>query len=300
MKILGRHNKKDKRSPEKIFFDLSIEFKKYEKAFINNEEVSFTVKKILSKGVMIQIGSFSSYVHRFFFFNSILNDDIPYWKVVSPHLIGKTFKGKIAFLNRDNFYIKIDSENKPFESIPLDFNTLYKSIVVLGRRRKKFIFIDIGFHFNYRYGIHICFVHSSYVSDEEKFNQLESGDIYNVYFQGRSNTGEIFLSDSNHVFSLDSNEPKDFFYARKQATFLKSERDLENDSIINLFFELKEKDETIKIISPIIRKYYNRNVIKNLKSYFEDVERGSEFCCKIVGIDKRNRAYIGVVIPDWV
>lgn len=89
-------------------------------------------------------------------------------------------------------------------------------------------------------------------------------------------------------------------YTRKQVKFIKSERDEENNSIINLFFELKEKDETIKIISPIIRKYYNRNAINNLKSYFEDVERGSEFCCKIVGIDKRNRAYIGVVIPDWV
>lgn len=300
MKILKRYKKKDKRSLEKIFFDLTIEFKKYEKAYSNNEEVSFTVKKVLHKGVMIQIGSFASYLHRYFFFNSLFDYDIPYWKVISPYLVGKTFYGKIAFLNRDNFYIKIDSENKFFEPIPLDTNIPYKSIVVLGRRRKRFVFVDIGYHFNYQYGIHICFIHSSYVSDKEKFSQLEPGDIYDIYFQGRSNTGEVFLSDSNYIFSLDSDEPKEFFYALKQATFIKSERDEIKKSNVNLIFELKENNESIKIISPIIRKYYNRKAINDLKSYFEDVETGSEFCCKIIGIDMRNRAYIGVVIPDWV
>lgn len=294
MKILRRNKNKDIRSPERILFDLSNEFKKIEKAYLDDEEVSFTVKKVLYKGVLVQVGSFASYVHRYFFYNTLLNYDIPYWKIISPNLIGKTFKSKIANLNHENFHIKFDSENNVFGAIPLKYDVLYDGIVVL--RRKNFIFIDVGYHFKYRYGIHICFIHVSHVDDKDKFHQLKAGDIYPVYYQGYNQSDEIFLSDNNRVFSLDDNEPIEFIRMLKRVSFVKMETDFDNGSLVNLFFELREDGNIVKIICPVNRKYYGRKAIKDIKEVFSDAEVDQEFCCRIVDVDKINKTCIGKVI----
>lgn len=149
----------------------------------------FVIQSVLSYGFLVKIGGL---------YATITFNDMPWrynsledWQVVSSHLIGKEFYGKVTNIVRSTipFRIRVSAKSHIFNPKEL---TIYKEYQVLVVSKKKYgVFIDVGYHFQWKYGSVVSIIHKSAFPDLDDYEQAQRGQVISTYFHGKSMEGKL-------------------------------------------------------------------------------------------------------------
>lgn len=117
------------------------------------------------------------------------------WEAVAASLKGMSFYGKISRIDKTIdktgiFRIYVDATFTPMSQVELSVNECYKGIVTL--KKPYGVFVDVGYHFNWKCGSLPGLLHVSKFSDAETFQLCEPGQTIATTYLGKNEQGMCF------------------------------------------------------------------------------------------------------------
>ncbi len=150
-KLFGRKN-----SPGNKEYLIKL-VKNLERLKTENKSIPFTIIGVREKGFIVKVGGLYAYLS--FNYMPWKYSTFEPWKVVSKYLIGIRFYCKIYRIDKDPLFILINAKNHIFRNIKLTENSKYTGVVI--RKAKYGLFVDIGYHFGWKYGSFVGLIHKS-------------------------------------------------------------------------------------------------------------------------------------------
>ncbi len=155
-------------------------YAKIEQQYKDKHTVTFRICNINKNNFQVKIGGLYAYIPiwhmpwQYLYLES--------WHVILPTLIGKVFRGRIYSINRTPLSIHIDASMPQFKTITPDVNVPYSGIII--RKSDKSIILDIGYHFDWKFGSLISRLHSTAFKSPETFEDCIPGQVMSIYFAG--------------------------------------------------------------------------------------------------------------------
>lgn len=161
-------------------------------AFKNQENLNFKIVEPKEKGFLVKAGGLFGYVS----YNHMPWEyiSINYWNNASDFLINQIFTGKIHKLDENPISIIIDGKTQSFEKPQLTEFNQYRGIVL--NKAKYGLFIDIGFHFNWKYGSLLGLLHKSGLIDPTDYDNANNGKEITATFCGYNQEGKLIFGDN--------------------------------------------------------------------------------------------------------
>ena len=128
------------------------------------------------------------------------------WASIAPKLIDKVFFCKIHSMQKDPLLIIVNGEIPQFKKTELRIGEQYRGIII--GKIKGGILIEIGYHFNWRCGSFIGFLHKSQFDPEELFSICSVGDEINVFYQGLNEKGQLVYTQIGEIFDWNNEIPQ--------------------------------------------------------------------------------------------
>lgn len=120
------------------------------------------------------------------------------WIHVAPSLIGKKFYCRVILLDKDRISIHLDGNLPQFKQAELAIGGLYKGWII--HKATYGLFVDIGYHFNWRHGSIVGLMHKSQLRVPGDFDDMEAGTETEVIYLGEMIEGKIsFTQDETDV-----------------------------------------------------------------------------------------------------
>jgi hypothetical protein len=121
--------------------------------------------------------------------------DLAYWKCIFPTLAGREFKCKIMEAERkenERFHIVVDAGSHVFREMELIENAEYTGIIL--QKTKEETLIDIGFHFEWKYGSLCGFLPLADLINPETVQSYEPSEKITIAYKGRDERGLQFAA----------------------------------------------------------------------------------------------------------
>ena len=161
-------------------------------SYKNQENRTFKIVEPKEKGFTVKTGglfAFVSFQHLGWSYPSI-----EFWKNVSNYLVGSFFTGKIYKVSENPISIRIDAKNQNFGNPNLVKNCKYRGVIL--QKTKYGIFVDLGLHFNWKFGSLLGLVHKSTLTNESDYECWNNADEIVTFFQGFNENGQLILGDN--------------------------------------------------------------------------------------------------------
>jgi len=179
----------------------------------SQETIRFTIEDILIKGFKVKTGGLYAFV--LFRYMPWQYHDRKMWEAIFPIIVGNTFLGKIYKIkHKKQIYIVVDGNIPQFDELTLNIGEDYTGIVV--KKISNYIYVDIGYQFNWDYGSFVGLLHSSAFDSLEEFRKCEMGKEIEVKYWGRNKLRQLLLgkcdniNDGNDEIERFSNLPFDY------------------------------------------------------------------------------------------
>src|SRR5699024_5562828 len=101
------------------------------------------------------------------------------------------FQGKIHHVTKDPISILIDAAVYNYENPELEKSKKYRGIIV--QKSTYGLFVDLGLHFNWRFGSLLGLIHRSALTNETDYDRLNAGENIITKFQGCTKDGKLIL-----------------------------------------------------------------------------------------------------------
>ncbi|QTE22093.1 hypothetical protein [Polaribacter cellanae] len=246
-------------------------------SFENQENVVFKIVKTKEKGFSVKVGGLFAFVSFNHF--SWSYPSFEFWQNISEHLIGKYFTGRIYKLKEKPILIQIDAKEKVFEKVILKEYYRYKGVIL--QKTKYGLFVDLGVHFNWKFGSIIGLIHKSTLMNVIDYDNWNAGDKITTLFLGYNEDKQLILGD---------NIAKGIFF-RKQLGGL-----IGTVQKVNVVINKNGETEYFvfgkyKAIIPIKKEFYP-NFRTTAKKYTYELKDGDEIECEIIKINKKRDCFI--------
>ena len=225
------------------------------------KSLPFRIIRSKEKGFVVKVSG----LYAFVFFNHmpwkypIMAD----WCVVSPHLIGKIFYGKIHKINRDPLSIIIDGDVEQFRKPDLFEGGEYYGLVVHWKR-----------------GSMLGLMHKSQFEKISDFQQCNLGDVVEVAYQGLSKDGHITLGNKCELLEWVKGRPQELV---GQVIWVKVKVDIMLDN--QRFMVLDKYEGNLPVSSNI----YLRSEIRKIKKAKSELLDGEIISCEVIGFNERRK-----------
>lgn len=179
------------REDSREWFDQLIE--KADKQRQSQEVIPFAIDGIRSCGFVVRAAG----LYAFCYFNHMpwRYPKNEHWEAVYPHLHGKRFQGRVFKVNRDPVGVYIDGKVEQFAPAPLKEGEYYTGVIT--GQLPYGVFIDIGYHFDWRYGSLTGLRHRNQFASEEEMADCMPGTLISVKLQGADPKGHLAFGRRN-------------------------------------------------------------------------------------------------------
>lgn len=236
----------------------------------------FVIVSSNTSGFIVKIGGLYAHLpYRVMPWEYKLSED---WQVVSKYFIGTRFMGQVRHISTDQKPIQITISARFHNLLPkeLDRFNEYKAVVV--RKLRYGLFMDAGYHFNWKHGSFLGLMHKSSFGEIEGFENAQPGQILRTYFHGTTNTGKLVFGSFEFQSEWDTGE-LDNLIGTVQMVTVKVNKDEKMAFFVN---------DKYKTTIPITKAHYPKSDIKYLKEFKATLKNEDKFECIIYGISSHN------------
>jgi len=239
---------------------------------LNNRTLQFQIKSAKRNGFVVKVGgmfAFISYNYMPWEYKSI-----QHWRGVSKNLLNQKFFCKIHSIDENTMPIRIliNAENHRFEEKTLTENEQYKGVVI--HKSKYGLFVDLGCHFNWKFGSFVGLIHKSTYKNDDKLLSAIDGDIVESYYFGTKKNGEIILGNKYFQKEWLTGELENYVGTNRMAMVMTDETGKRG-------YFIDGKFRTVIHLNK--ERFPNR---KSIKKELNNLKLYSEFECKILRISK--------------
>ncbi|MDD3721581.1 MAG: hypothetical protein PHW92_03700 [Lutibacter sp.] len=265
----------DSKNDKDYLLDLLLNIKV---AYTNQEDLTFKIVASKKKGFTVKVGglfAFVSFQHLGWSYPSI-----EFWQNGANSIVGSFFTGKIHNIKENPISIQINAKEQNFEKPNLEKSTKYRGVIL--QKTKYGIFVDLGLHFNWRFGSLLGLVHKSTLTYESDYEKWNNGDEITTFFQGFNENGQLVLGDENLA--------KEWFTGKMEnltGTHQKVKVIINNHG--KKEFYVKDK---YKAVLPINTRMYPEYDILKIEKLFNELKNNQTINCKVIDVKYKTRKLI--------
>jgi ribosomal protein S1 len=233
--------------------------KNIEKQKKEERQLPFKIIEIRTSGFLVKVSglfAFISFNHMPWKYN-----DIDFWTAVSSKLTDKIFYCKIHLIKKHPLKITIDGKVHQFKKKEMEINEEYTAIII--KKLPSGVFVDAGYHFGWKYGSFVGFVHRSMFGTKDFLTDCSIGGELKVSYLGLNEKGQVVYQQAT--------EPHDFIDQIVRASVIKKTED-EIDLLVN--------GRHKGVLFPLMEDYseeYRKKIV-------EAVNNSPVIRCKVIGL----------------
>lgn len=167
-----------------------------EKHKLNQDTLPFKIVEAKNSGFLAKVKG----LYAFIGFNYMpwKYDTVDEWKAMAPSLTGNTFMCNIVDVNRDNNRVTLNGDVPQFDKAELTPGKKYIGLII--KIAKYGVFIDIGYHFDWKYGSLRGLLHKSLLAENEKMYDFVVGqEIMTVYQEHKDEGSLTFCNNQKKI-----------------------------------------------------------------------------------------------------
>lgn len=252
--------------------------------YLNNDvDVPFTIKSLKQHGFITKVLDRNAYVS--FSVMPWHYSNLEFWRPAAPFLIGYNFFGKLNTQNETGLFIYAKHSNH-FNVPPLKIDEPYSAILI--NRTKQRLVVELGYHYAWKYGSVVAYIHRDNYKNDEDYNKIKLGEVLDVFYWGEALNG---------IRICGSNDYNKFWLSREASTLvgktiaIKAHR---TSVTKQLFFTYNDEHKVIIHHSP---EYYLEPTYEQLSISLEQLQGNETLNVKVVNIDKYKKCIFGMWIP---
>jgi ribosomal protein S1 len=200
------------------------------------------------------------------------------WTAIAPNLIDKTFFCKIHKIDKDPIAIILNGELPQFKKAELIIGEEYKGLII--KITDYGLFIDIGFHFNWKCGSITGLLHKSQFAANAKKSDYELGQEITTVYQEINKNGQPVFSNDREKIDWQIGKPQELVGQTIWAKVIRQP----DSKTVNLLVKGKYKS-----ILTIDKQAYAPKHRKKLKKAKNQLKHGEIVNCEVIGFNKTNR-----------
>ncbi len=159
---------------------------------INSEEnLPFRIVDVKQSGFVVKLSGLFGYVS--FRYMPWKYDKKHYWLLVAPYLKNKKFYCRVHYFSRQPYSLLLNAEPAQFKKPELVQNESYTGVII--NKNRYGLFIDTGYHFNWKCGSITGLMHRSDIHQQKNFENAEEGNLIEVYYWGQNEKGDLRFGD---------------------------------------------------------------------------------------------------------
>ncbi len=168
---------------------LSQRVANFEKQIIEHENHPFKIVDIREKGFIVKTYGLFGYVS--FYHMPWKYKSVDSWRTVFPYIKGKVLFGKVYKFEKKPLLIILDGEIQQFKKPELFENTKYKGVII--NKTNFGVFVDIGYHYNWRFGSLSGLLHRLNFENEKLFEKSNTGELIELEFWGYAENKQLIF-----------------------------------------------------------------------------------------------------------
>jgi len=264
----------DPKKEKDYLHDLLLNIKK---AHANQESITFRIVKPKEKGFIVKVGglfAFISFNHFGWSYPSI-----EYWKNASKALVGSYFTGKIHNVEENPISIQVNGKEQVFNKPKLEKFSQYRGVIV--RKPKYGVFVDLGLHFNWKFGSLLGLVHKSSLINPTDYDNWNVGEQITIPFLGFNENEQLVLGDNRERGKWLTGEMDKLIGTIQKVSVVINENGKSE------FYVLGEHKSTISR-----KKELHPNLRTTVKKYIHGLKNGEIIDCEIIKMNKRKDGFV--------
>jgi predicted RNA-binding protein with RPS1 domain len=252
----------------------------------NFDTLPFKIVDLKDNGFLTKVKGLYSYI-SFYHMPWKYLDPIS-WSAVAPSLIDKKFFCKIHKIHKDPVAIILNGELPQFKKVELTFGEKYKGLII--KILEFGVFIDIGYHFDWKCGSLTGLLHKSQFAENERIDDFKLGQEIETFYQTLNKDGRIVFCNDQVNIDWQLGKPQELV---GKVILAKVIRKTENKKV-SLLIEGKYKAnlETNNKIS----KAKNRT---NINQFQRDLAVGKLIECEVTGFNERKKCLNVNLLVDY-
>lgn len=176
-----------------IFKLFSILKEKYD----TKQDIVFVIEKIVNNGFVIKSNGVFGFIPFYLFLWQY--ETISQWYAVIDQIKGKQFLGKVHSVGLFPPSLIVNSDANLYKSIELVTDKKYQGIVT--KITNYGIYVDIGYHFNWKNGSFFGLLHNNNICGSKRyFEKLMPADIVEVTYWGKKENNSIVFGNCSSKF----------------------------------------------------------------------------------------------------
>jgi len=204
--------------------------------------------------------------------------DTDSWIAISPSLIDKKFFCKIHKIDKDPIAIILNGELPQFKKAELTIGGEYKGLVI--KISDYGLFIDIGYHFDWKCGSLTGLLHKSQIVDGERISDFKLGQEIITLYQGLNENGQPIFSNDREKIDWQMGKPQALVGQSIWAKVIKQPE----SKTVDLLVRGKYKSSL-----SISKQGYTTNNRKKIKRAKDELKHGQIINCEVTGFNEKNR-----------
>lgn len=242
----------------------------------NFDTLPFKIVELKNVGFLTKVLGLYSFVH---FSNMPWRySDNNSWGAIAPSLINKRFFCKIHEFDKDRPSIILNADLPQFQRAELFAGEEYKGLITgisdFG------VFIDIGYHFDWKCGSLLGLIHKSQFADNEELSDFRLGQETTTIYQGMNEKGQPVFSNDRVKTDWQLGKPQDLV---GQTIWVNVARQTD-DKTVDFLAKGKYKSDLI-IDKKAYPSKYRRKIIKAKK----ELSDGEIINCEVIGFNEKRR-----------
>ena len=251
--------------------------KDLETKVLENANLPFKIIELKTKGFLAKVSG----LYAFIALNHMpwKYGNINYWTIVASRLTGKKFYCQIHNITKDPLLsIIINGDIPQFKKIELLTDKIYRGIII--DKKNNGILVEIGYHFYWRRGSFVGFLHKSQFANSEGFTSCAIGDKIEILYQGMNEAGQFIYSQTNELVDWQNEIPQKLIGQVVLAQVIRKNNEIEPKFLINGKYKGK-------MIFPKNDSFFGtKNMAKKVKNNLKD---GDIMRCEVIDFAKTAR-----------
>jgi len=203
------------------------------------------------------------------------------WVAIAPSLIGKEFSCKIHKVDKDQNSILLDGALPQFKQAVLTIGEVYNGLVI--QITDAGLIIDIGCHFDWKYGSLTGFLHASKFVDNAKVSDFTPGQEITTVYQKAHDHGQLIFCSDKDKYDWQMGIPQALVGQKMWAKVIRRPGSKKVDLLVRGKYKAKlEVDKQTDAPS-------HKRKIKKLKNELSD---GGIIHCTVTGLNKKHRTLL--------